>query len=516
MSKKSIALIDYLKFEVLYDFDDKEHLKEIEELFRLLKLDINQFVEEPGKEGFEHSRTYDENTYLYYSPGSSINNKLGCESFFEIELRGSACRLFELRGGSWKDLFNYFLTIPFQLNRVDIAKDDINGIVDFDSLKEHIRNQHFVSTFRTTKKDIPAELKKIGYMWDFKFDKNLINNFASDIDEIELLKSYREVDKTGFTADFGSKGSKLQFEIYDKKVERIVNGCPSPLAQWLRFEMRYFHEKAQGVLPYLVEALKYDHLDELASNLLFGMMDFKDVGDEKYRTHYGRYPTCNWWIDFLGSEAEKLKVAYPTKLDTTLDRSIRWIYSGVIKTLMQVYATDCTGANLSYILQKGFALKLKEGKFTNVEASKVNNYLRARGLDVQTKSHEEMLNALIMFASDELNADGVGYKEVIEKNIKRHKEPFKVKQVINEEPEFKDDIIDNDLKIIFLQSTKFKRIFENEIRELTFPGQCPFELKDDILIQDINSSDFSWQCRITDIDQDKYRYKITFEVANLD
>jgi len=516
MKQKSIALIDYLKFEVLYDFDDKEHLKETEELFRLLILDINQFVEAPGMDGFEHRRTYDENTYLYYSPGSSINNKLGCESFFVIELSGSACRLFELRGGSWKDLFEYFLKIPFELKRVDIAKDDINGIVDFDDLKEHIRKQHFVSSFRTTKKEIPPELKKIGYMWDFKFDKNLINPIAEDIDEIDFLNSYKEIDKTGFTAKFGNKGSKLEFEIYDKKVERLVNGCPSPLGQWLRFEMRYFHDKAQGVLPYLVEAFKSNHLDELASNLLFGMMDFKDVGDEKYRTHYGRYPTCKWWVDFLGSEAEKLKVAYPTKLDTTLDRSIRWIYTGVMKTLMQVYATDCTGANLSYILQKGFALKLKEGKFTNVEASKVNNYLRSRGLDIQTKTHEEMLNALMLFASEELQADGVNHKEIIEKNIKRHKEPFKVKKVETVEPEFKDDIIDPELKIIFLQSSKFKRIYDNDLRELTFPGQCPFELKDDILIQDINSSTFSWQCRITDIDQDNFRYKIIFEVAGLD
>lgn len=128
------VIIDYIKFHVLVKFDDVKNMRIVDNLFSVLKLNKNRFITDTPREGFMFERVYDESTHMRYRAGSSINTKPGVDDFFTFDLTGQDCRNFELRGGTWKDLFKYLYENPTELLRCDIAIDDLDGVVPFEEM----------------------------------------------------------------------------------------------------------------------------------------------------------------------------------------------------------------------------------------------------------------------------------------------------------------------------------------------------------------------------------------------
>ena len=414
------VIIDYIKFHVLVKFDDVQNMRIVDNLFSVLKLNKNRFITVTPREGFMFERVYDESTHMRYRAGSSINTKPGVDDFFTFELTGKDCRNFELRGGTWKDLFKYLSENPTELLRCDIAIDDLDGVVPFEEMKDLLLKQHFVSTFRSTQKQVGTSNKRIcSFHQNYDLDVNFV---LSDVVE-NLTESMHVYDKTGFTCDFGTKDN-LQLEIYDKRVERIVKGSPSNYSQWIRFEMRFGNNKAPVLFPQLNYAIQFDCFNSFACQLLYGMLDFKEgIPKDEIRSHYYRYETPNWYLDFLevDSNNEKIRIGSKAVYVPTMEKTINWFKNSVSKSVMELIAVDPTGSFLFNVMKEGIAEKLKKGKFDNVSYSKVVNYLTY--LNRQADSHEDILVGLYNFATEFIEAgdDAIDFQEVLDRNIERKK-----------------------------------------------------------------------------------------------
>ena len=509
-------LIDKLKIQVLLNLESKEvtEVTFINNLFKLLKIDMNKYVSRKPFNNCKSARTYDEHVYVCYDPFDDAI-KLGSVSYFIVEMEGQACRDFELRGGSWEALIDFLAENVgglIHIKAIDLAKDDIDGVLPFDEIKNKLRHQHFTSIFRSTKKAVPAEYKKPCFLFDNSdIDVNELEKIeVSDIINEDWINSVSVLDKTGFTCDFGYKGN-FQLEIYDKKVERIVRGAPTGYASWIRFELRYGGSKADNALILVNDAIKKGTFSTLISSLLAGALTFREIDPYDFdKNHYYRAPICKWWQEFIGDVAPN-KVKSIATYQPTMERSIRWYKEATSRMSMKLIDAGI----FDEIFKQGIASKLEMGKYDNRSRSEVTNYLLSFG-KTPSSNHEQFIAQMYDLVKDYFSRE-LSLEEILERNLEKPKKGYE--EIDSVEKEYTAPIINAESGEIEIRSALFNQIYENELRELTFEGDCDFEIKDYIRVYELGDDGKRykyWNCRITDIFIDDDSYTLVFEVWELD
>ena len=190
-----------------------------------------------------------------------------------IEFKGDGCREFEALSPkkTWIDFLVFFvIKLNASPSRIDLAIDDYEGkYITMDNIKRKLDGKQFTSSFK---------------------DKDYTIHGS---------------DKKGFSIQFGSRTSTQMLVIYEKLKEQITKGIDCFQTYWLRFEMRYYKEKAHNVCMCLI-----DNGMEGFRNYVFGLL--YQMIDLKEETNYGdenlhKAGTYLSWKQFL-EEAEKAKI----------------------------------------------------------------------------------------------------------------------------------------------------------------------------------------------------------------
>lgn len=264
-------------------------------------------------DGFErqsHGWNNYENCYMY---GNIIlcfssNEELG----ILLEMKGQGCRQFELyleyREESWMDFFECVSLYEGVYKRIDLAVNDVYGILDITHLEERCRNGECISVSKKFSVCGSGELR---------FEK-----FAM-----------------GKTLYIGSRQSEIYFCIYEKDYEQYaLHDIPIEEAVVKnRFEIRLSNERAGEAVAQLVSK-RYD--DEFIEIVVFGIINqyirFAVRDDNVKKT--------NWkndlmWEHFIGGYRDRLRLAAAPKPFSRW-RTLNWVSHQCMPTIMGLVADD--------------------------------------------------------------------------------------------------------------------------------------------------------------------------------
>ncbi|MCM0744939.1 replication initiation factor domain-containing protein [Clostridioides difficile] len=234
-----------------------------------------------------------------------------------LELKGKGCRQMEsyllAQHRSWYDFLMDALLEGGVMKRLDLAINDMAGILDVPELTEKCNHEECISVFRSFK------------------------SYRSG----ELVKS-KEQDRYGMgnTLYVGSLKSEVYFCIYEKDYEQYVK-YELPLEDTKiknRFEIRLKNERAYYAVR---DLLTYHDAERTAFDIINRYMRFADKEVEKRRSEW---KTNERWAYFIGSDRGRLKLT--TKPEPyTLTRMLNWISRQVAptwKVLQQIDDTNGT------------------------------------------------------------------------------------------------------------------------------------------------------------------------------
>ena len=234
-----------------------------------------------------------------------------------LELKGKGCRQMEsyllAQHRSWYDFLMDALLEGGVMKRLDLAINDMTGILDIPELTEKCNHEECISVFRSFK------------------------SYRSG----ELVKS-KEQDRYGMgnTLYVGSLKSEVYFCIYEKDYEQYVK-YEIPLEDTKiknRFEIRLKNERAYYAVR---DLLTYHDAERTAFDIINRYMRFADKEVEKRRSEW---KTNERWAYFIGSDRGRLKLT--TKPEPyTLTRTLNWISRQVAptwKVLQQIDDTNGT------------------------------------------------------------------------------------------------------------------------------------------------------------------------------
>lgn len=234
-----------------------------------------------------------------------------------LELKGKGCRQMEsyllAQHRSWYDFLMDALLEGGVMKRLDLAINDMAGILDIPELTEKCNHEECISVFRSFK------------------------SYRSG----ELVKS-KEQDRYGMgnTLYIGSLKSEVYFCIYEKDYEQYVK-YEIPLEDTKiknRFEIRLKNERAYYAVR---DLLTYHDAERTAFDIINRYMRFADKEVDKRRSEW---KTNERWAYFIGFDRGRLKLT--TKPEPyTLTRTLNWISRQVAptwKVLQQIDDTNGT------------------------------------------------------------------------------------------------------------------------------------------------------------------------------
>jgi DNA relaxase NicK len=238
-----------------------------------------------------------------------------------LELKGKGCRQFEnfllAQHRSWFDFLMDALVDGGVMKRLDLAINDMAGILDIPELTEKCRREECVSVFRSFK------------------------SYRSG----ELVKSHEE-DKLGMgsTLYIGSLKSEVYFCLYEKNYEQYVKyGIPieeTPIKN--RFEIRLKNERAYYAVK---DLLTHYDAEQTAFSIINRYVRFVDKEVEKRRSEWRMNEK---WAHFLGDGRGRLKLT--TKPEPyTLQRTLNWIARQVAPTWKTIQKIDAANKS-TYLL----------------------------------------------------------------------------------------------------------------------------------------------------------------------
>ena len=229
-----------------------------------------------------------------------------------LELKGKGCRQFEnfllAQHRSWYDFLMDVLMEGGVIKRLDLAINDMVGILDIPELTKKCRNEECISVFRSFK------------------------SYRSG----ELVQS-REENKSsmGNTLYIGSLKSEVYFCIYEKDYEQLVK-YDIPLEETPiknRFEIRLKNERAYYAVR---DLLTYHDAERTAFSIINRYMRIVDRDDRKSREYW---PNNAEWDIFIGQGRGRLRLAErPKPFD--LERILNWIDKQTIGTIKAVRMID--------------------------------------------------------------------------------------------------------------------------------------------------------------------------------
>lgn len=203
-------------------------------------------------------------------------------------------------------LINWVLQKEGHFTRIDVAYDDFAGILDIGEIDRKLREGEVVTRWKKAKTQSGSY--RIG----------------TGID-----------DGSGVT--IGARVSSSYCRIYDKKMEREAKGVEVPIKTWVRVEIELKGKKSQELAKVLSRGVAGQNVGEVLAGLLYGLLDFKDPGDE-IDSNKSRWATSGWWMDFLGA-SEKLTLTLPTE-DRTLDDVKEWFDIYVASMAAVIFLTE--------------------------------------------------------------------------------------------------------------------------------------------------------------------------------
>lgn len=234
-----------------------------------------------------------------------------------LELKGKGCRQMEsyllAQHRSWYDFLMDALIEGGVMKRLDLAINDMAGILDIPELTEKCNHEECISVFRSFK------------------------SYRSG----ELVRSM-EQDKYGMgnTLYVGSLKSEVYFCIYEKDYEQYAKYDIAIEDTKIknRFEIRLKNERAYYAVR---DLLTYYDAERTAFDIINRYMRFADKEVEKRRSEW---KTNEKWAYFIGSDRGRLKLT--TKPEPyTLTRTLNWISRQVAptwKVLQQIDNTNGT------------------------------------------------------------------------------------------------------------------------------------------------------------------------------
>lgn len=212
-----------------------------------------------------------------------------------LELKGRGCRQFEgfleAQERTWYDFFNDAMVEGCVFKRIDLAINDIVGMLDIPELTVKCENEECISKFRTWKSYRSGELIKRD-----------------------------EKDGMGYTLYIGSLKSDVYFCLYEKDYEQYVKkGIPiDEVMIKNRFEIRLMNERAEHAI---IDLLTYRDADNTAFSIINRYMRFVDKEPDKERESWKTHRRWEW---FIGDHRDKLKLTSQPE-PYSPERTLRWM-----------------------------------------------------------------------------------------------------------------------------------------------------------------------------------------------
>ena len=229
-----------------------------------------------------------------------------------LELKGKGCRQMEsyllAQHRSWYDFLMDALVEGGVIKRLDLAINDMVGILDIPELTKKCRNEECISIFRSFK------------------------SYRSG----ELVQS-REENKSsmGNTLYIGSLKSEVYFCVYEKDYEQYVK-YDIPVEETLiknRFEIRLKNERAYYAVR---DLLTYHDAERTAFSIINRYVRFADKDETKRRSDW---QTNERWAWFIGEDRRRLKLTTkPEPYD--FQRTLNWLSRQVAPTLQVAEKLD--------------------------------------------------------------------------------------------------------------------------------------------------------------------------------
>ena len=229
-----------------------------------------------------------------------------------LELKGKGCRQMEsyllAQHRSWYDFLMDALIEGGVMKRLDLAINDMAGILDIPELTEKCNHEECISVFRSFK------------------------SYRSG----ELVRS-NEQDKYGMgnTLYVGSLKSEVYFCIYEKDYEQYAKYDIAIEDTKIknRFEIRLKNERAYYAVR---DLLTYHDAERTAFSIINRYVRFADKDETKRRSDW---QTNERWAWFIGEDRGRLKLTTkPEPYD--FQRTLNWLSRQVAPTLQVAEKLD--------------------------------------------------------------------------------------------------------------------------------------------------------------------------------
>lgn len=227
-----------------------------------------------------------------------------------LELKGQGCRQMEsyllAQGRSWYDFLLDCLIDGGVMKRLDLAINDMAGILDIPELTKKSMNEECISVFRTFKSYRSGELIQ-----------------------------HEEKIGMGNTLYIGSLKSEVYFCVYQKDYEQYVKyGIPiedTPIKN--RFEIRLKNDRAYYAVK---DLLTYQDAERTAFAIINRYVRFADKDVNKERSEWNTSPKWEW---FIGADREQLRLTTAPE-PYTLKKTLNWLHRQVAPTLKMAMELD--------------------------------------------------------------------------------------------------------------------------------------------------------------------------------
>ncbi|MCA0566477.1 XRE family transcriptional regulator [Clostridioides difficile] len=227
-----------------------------------------------------------------------------------IELKGQGCRQFEnfllAQHRSWYDFLLDALLAGGVMKRMDLAINDMTGILDIKELTNKCNNEECISVFRSFK------------------------SYRSG----ELVRKNEKIGM-GNTLYIGSLKSEVYFCIYEKDYEQYIKlDIPIDEAKIKnRFEIRLKNERAYHAA---VDLLANRDAEKTAFSIINRYIRFVDKNKDKGRNEW---KTNEHWNYFIGEGREKLKLTTSPE-PYNINKTLNWLSRQVAPTLKIIKKLD--------------------------------------------------------------------------------------------------------------------------------------------------------------------------------
>ena len=354
--------IDYLKFTFPHGFQKERDF--FGDLLELMCVKEETMESLRSMHGFTDVIRVAPGTNIAYG-GTMTNRKTGEETTM-LEMSGEGCRDFEDRYLSkrfmedqaidrvetvrqgWIKLIETCLKMDGECKRVDLPTDDFSGNITVDEIKAKVAHHYYSTDLRALE----------------------VTDQKGDLKDVKTVKDSK---LSGYSATFGTRKS-LQLCIYDKLAERMSAGIDPKVDTWIRYEVRYYHERAEQEIHELLKALKASTEAAHIVGCLASIIDFKEPSgmNEKHRSDA---PTWSKWKELTknGSEAKNFSIS-PRVM--SIESNASWLIREGGKSFVRILAA-LDGQGLATV---GSAMALKAlNRITKADLQYVNQYRKAIG-----------------------------------------------------------------------------------------------------------------------------------------